>query len=49
VVAASAASCRAGEGVRVAMADLQEMLNAFTIRVEENLKKLSACAGSGRC
>jgi len=49
VVAASAASCRAGEGVRVAMADLQEMLNAFTIRVEENLKRLSACAGSGRC
>ena len=49
VVAASASSCVVDEAVKVPMAELQEMLNGFMIRVEDNLKKVSACAATGRC
>lgn len=49
VVAASASSCVVDEVVKVPMAELQEMLNGFMIRVEDNLKKVSACAATGRC
>jgi hypothetical protein len=49
VVASGSQSCRADELVQVRLTDLQEMLNGFTERVEDNMKRLSACAASGRC
>jgi hypothetical protein len=49
VVASGANSCRPGEAVRVRLTDLQEMLNGFSERVEDNMKRVSACAASGRC
>jgi hypothetical protein len=49
VVASSANSCRSGEVVQVRQTDLQEMLNGFSERVEDNLKRVNACAASGRC
>ena len=49
VVASGAASCPAGEVVQVPLTELQEMLNGFSVRVEDNLQKVSACAASGNC
>jgi hypothetical protein len=49
VIASGANSCRAGELVQVPLTDLQEMLNGFSERVEDNMKRISACAASGRC
>lgn len=49
VVASSANSCPPGESVQVRLTDLQEMLNGFSERVEENMKRVSACAASGGC
>ncbi|MBF0095972.1 MAG: hypothetical protein HQM04_09360 [Magnetococcales bacterium] len=41
VVTGKATSCPVGSVVHVGMADLQEMLNAFTQRLEKNVQKLS--------
>ena len=49
VVASSANSCQAGELVQVRLTDLQEMLNGFSERVEDNMRHVSACAATGRC
>lgn len=49
VVASGANSCRAGDTVQVPLTELQEMLNGFSERVEDNMKRVSACAASGRC
>lgn len=49
VVASGANSCQPGEVVRVRLTDLQEMLNGFSERVEDNMKRVSTCAASGRC
>jgi hypothetical protein len=49
VVASAAGSCRSGDLIQVQLTDLQDMLNAFTERVENNLKRVSACAASGAC
>lgn len=49
VVASGSNSCRPGEVVQVRLTDLQEMLNGFSERVEDNMQKVSACAASGRC
>ncbi|SBT10267.1 conserved hypothetical protein [Candidatus Accumulibacter aalborgensis] len=49
VVASGANSCLPGEVVQVRLTDLQEMLNGFSERVEDNMKRVSACAASGRC
>ncbi len=49
VVASAASSCRADERVEVRLTDLQEMLNGFMERVEDNLKHVNACASTGRC
>jgi hypothetical protein len=49
VVASGSTSCLPGEVVLVRLTDLQEMLNGFSERVEENMKRVSACAASGKC
>jgi len=49
VVASGANSCQTGGVVEVRLTDLQEMLNGFSERVEDNMKRVSACAPSGRC
>jgi hypothetical protein len=49
VIASGSNSCQPGEVVQVGLAELQEMLNGFSERVEDNMKKVTACAGSGRC
>jgi hypothetical protein len=49
VLASGANSCRPDELVQVGLTDLQEMLNGFSERVEDNMKRVSACAASGRC
>ena len=49
VVASAANSCRAGDVIQVPLTDLQEMLNGFSERVEDNMKKVTACAAKGRC
>ena len=49
VVASGSSSCLPGEVVLVRLTDLQEMLNGFSERVEENMKRVSACAASGKC
>ncbi len=49
VVASGAGSCPSGERVEVQLTDLQDMLNGFTERVEDNLKRVTACAASGAC
>ena len=49
VVASGVGSCLPGQEVQVALADLQDMLNGFTERVENNLRRVTACAASGGC
>ena len=49
VASGSSNSCRPGELVQVRLTDLQEMLNGFSERVEDNMKRVSACSASGRC
>ena len=49
VIASGANSCRPGELVQIRLTDLQEMLNGFSERVEDNMNRVSACAASGRC
>lgn len=49
VVASAANSCRPEEHVEVRLTDIQEMLNGFSERVEDNMKRVSTCAASGRC
>lgn len=49
VVASTPNSCQPGDVVQVKLTDLQEMLNGFTERVEENLKRVTACAAAGKC
>ncbi|ACV34917.1 hypothetical protein CAP2UW1_1603 [Candidatus Accumulibacter phosphatis] len=49
VVASGSSSCLPGEVVLVRLTDLQEMLNGFSERVEENMQRVSACAASGKC
>ena len=49
VVASGSSSCLPGEVVQVRLTDLQEMLNGFSERVEENMQRVSACAASGKC
>lgn len=49
VVASGSNSCPAGSVVQVRLTELQEMLNGFSERVAENLKRVNACAASGGC
>ena len=49
VIASGSNSCQPGELVQVGLPELQEMLNGFSERVEDNMKKVTACAASGRC
>jgi hypothetical protein len=44
VVAGRPAGCRAGQIVEVSLTDLQDMLNAFSQRVESNMKGLNVCS-----
>ncbi|MGH8675248.1 MAG: hypothetical protein ACREVG_13165 [Burkholderiales bacterium] len=43
VIASRPGHCEAGQVVHVRLEDLQDMLNAFSQRVEENMKKLNSC------
>jgi len=49
VIASGSNSCRLGERVQVRLTELQEMLNGFSERVEDNMQRVSACAASRRC
>jgi hypothetical protein len=46
VIASRPGDCRANQGVEVNLVDLQEMLNAFSQRVENNMKSLNLCSSS---
>jgi hypothetical protein len=43
VIASRPGHCEPNQVVHVKYEDLQDMLNAFSQRVEENMKKLNAC------
>jgi hypothetical protein len=43
VIASRPGHCAPNQVVHVKFEDLQEMLNAFSQRVEENMKKLNSC------
>ena len=49
VVASGANSCLPGELVQVHLTDLQGMLDGFSVRVKDNMTRVSACAAPGRC
>lgn len=49
VVASGPGSCSPRSVVPVSLSDLQEMLNGFAERVEDNLQRLVSCAASGSC
>jgi len=49
VVASGPGSCAPRSMVPVSLSDLQEMLNGFAERVEDNLQRLVSCAASGSC
>jgi hypothetical protein len=44
VIASRPGGCRAGQVVEVSLVDLQDMLNAFSQRVESNMKELNVCS-----
>jgi hypothetical protein len=46
VVAARPGDCRADQVVEVSLVDLQDMLNAFSERVENNMKDLNLCSST---
>ena len=43
VIASRPGHCEPNQIVHVKLEDLQDMLNAFSQRVEENMKKLNSC------
>ena len=49
VVASGPNSCLAGVVVQTRLVDLQEMLNGFSERVEDNMRRVAACSAAGRC
>jgi len=46
VVTAGAGHCLSHDVVQVSIGDLQDMLNAFNQRLEENIHKLNACVAT---
>ena len=49
VVASGPGSCAPRSVVPVSLSDLQEMLNGFAERLENNLQRLEACTAAGGC
>jgi hypothetical protein len=50
IISSGANSCRPKQVVQVRLSDLQGMLNGFSERVEENMKRVSSCASApGGC
>ena len=47
VISSHAGHCQGNETVEVAVSDLQDMLNAFSERVEREMKRTNACMSSG--
>ena len=49
VVASAPGSCAPLSVVPVSLSDLQEMLNGFVERLEDNLQRVEACMANGTC
>ena len=49
VVASAPNSCSPGSVVPVSLGELQEMLNGFVERLEDNLQRVEACNATGAC
>jgi len=49
VVASAPGSCAPLSVVPVSLSDLQEMLNGFVERLEDNLRRVEACMANGTC